>query len=133
MIGIVMVGHERIASEMQQALEHVVGEQPMVAAVDATADLSPDQLNELLRNRIRACDTGKGVLLLADMFGGTPCNVAMGCLSENVEVVSGFNLPLLIKAAILRKQIDKPGELAMRVVEAGRQYMSVAPRFEKDK
>jgi len=130
MIGIVLIGHARIASEMLEALQYVVGEQPLMAALDVTSDYSPESLTERLMTKVRNCDVGQGVLLLADMFGGTPCNVAMGCLQAGqVEVVSGFNLPLLIKAATLRRHVRSVSELAQQVVRAGRQYIQVAPNI----
>ena len=130
MIGLVLIGHTRIASEMKRALEFVVGEQVLMEAVDATEDMTPESLAEKLHQKIRSCDIGKGVLVLADMFGGTPCNVAMGALEPGrVEVVSGFNLPLLIKAVSMRTQVAGVSELANHVVRAGRQYIQVAPKI----
>ncbi len=130
MIGIVLIGHARIAGEMLEALQYVVGEQPLMAVVDVTDDCTPEQLGERLQAKIHSCNVGQGVLLLADMFGGTPCNVAMGCLQAgHIEVVSGFNLPLLIKAAALRQHVASVPELAQQVVRAGRQYIQVAPNI----
>jgi len=131
MIGMVLIGHERIASEMLAAMEHVVGKQPLIETLDVHEGTNPDQLVEVLQAKIRACDLGDGVLLLADMFGGTPCNIAMGCLQRgSVEVVSGFNLPLLIKAATLREKLMDLSSLAERVVDSGRLYMRVAPHLK---
>ncbi len=133
MIGIVLIGHSHIASEMLVSLQYVVGEQPLMDALDVTDDSSPELIADMLMTKIRTCDVGQGVLLLADMFGGTPCNVAMGCLQAGrVEVVSGFNLPLLIKAATLRHHVDSLGELAHQVVRAGRQYIQIAPSITTD-
>lgn len=132
MIGIVLVGHERIASEMRKALEHVVGEQPLLETLDVISGDSLEGLSERLKSMVRGCDVGQGVLVLADMFGGTPCNIAMGALEVGrVEVVSGFNLPLLIKAATLRSTVHDLSELADQVVEAGRLYMRVAPHARR--
>jgi len=128
MIGIVLVGHARIASEMMAAVQFVVGEQPLMDAMDITTSSNPESLADELMTKVHNCDVGRGVLLLADMFGGTPCNVAMGCLqSGHIEVVSGFNLPLLIKAATLRHHISSVSELAQKVVKSGRQYIQAAP------
>ncbi len=128
MIGLVLIGHSHIASEMLIALQHVVGEQPLIASVNATDDSSPEVLTALLKKKITECDVGQGVLVLADMFGGTPCNVAMGCLQAGcVDVVSGFNLPLLIKATTLRHREKSLSVLAKQVVKAGRQYIQQAP------
>jgi len=130
MIGIVLIGHAGIASEMLQALQYVVGEQPLMDALDVSSDTSVESLSDRLAAKINNCDVGQGVLLLADMFGGTPCNVAMGFLqSGRFEVVSGFNLPLLIKAATLRHHVNNVAELAQQVVRAGRQYIQVAPNI----
>ena len=127
MIGIVLIGHAHICSEMRIALEHVVGEQPLVEVLDVLDNGNLELLSSTMKSKIRACDVGQGVLVLADMFGGTPCNVAMGCLqADRVEVISGFNLPLLIKAATLRKSEKNLTVLAQKVLEAGRQYMRVS-------
>lgn len=72
MIGIVLIGHAHIASEMRRALEHVVGEQPLVEALDILDNGNLDKLSTALQGKIRSCDVGQGVLVLADMFGGTP-------------------------------------------------------------
>jgi len=128
MIGIVLIGHACIASEMLKALEYVVGEQPLIDVIDVVTGQPPELLSRTLEARIRACDIGDGVLVLADMFGGTPCNVAMGALAKgHVEVVSGFNLPLLVKAATLRSSANDLAAFAEQVVEAGRMYMRIAP------
>ncbi|MDQ6996239.1 MAG: PTS sugar transporter subunit IIA [Mariprofundus sp.] len=125
-----LIGHARIASEMLEALQYVVGEQPLMEAIDVTRDCSPESLSDRLAAKIQNCDVGQGVLLLADMFGGTPCNVAMGYLQAGrIEVVSGFNLPLLIKAATLRQQVISLPELAQKVVKSGQQYIQVAPNI----
>ena len=127
MIGIVLIGHGHVCSEMLAALEHVVGKQPLVEVLDVLDNSDLGMLSATMRSRVRACDVGQGVLVLADMFGGTPCNIAMGCLQAGrVEVISGFNLPLLIKAATLRKSENHLPALAQQVLEAGRLYMRVS-------
>ncbi len=130
MIGIVLIGHAHIASEMILAVEHVLGEQPLLKALDAPDSDQPEQLRDELVSLIRQCDTGHGVLLMADMFGGTPCNVAMSCLNEcHVEILSGFNLPALIKAVSLRRTMHSLPELAAKVVLSGQQYICRASDF----
>jgi len=127
MIGIVLIGHAHIASEMLIALQHVVGDEPLIDSMDVSADSNPDMLPEVLKAKIQACDVGDGVLLLADMFGGTPCNIAMGCLQVGrIEAISGFNLPLLIKAATLRHQEQNLAALVEQVVTSGRRYIQRA-------
>jgi len=126
-----MISHAHIASQMKAALEHILGEQPLIGAVDITDESSTGMLANQLEAEIRACNVGDGVLVLADMFGGTPCNIAMGCLNPgHVEVVSGFNLPLLIKAASKRDQALSVSKLASLVVNAGRQYICTASDFQ---
>lgn len=127
MIGIVLIGHSHIASEMLISLQHVVGEEPLIASVDVSEHCDIEAVATVLNRKIQACDVGKGVLLLADMFGGTPCNIAMGCLKPgSVEVISGFNLPLLIKATSLRHHEKDLRALAEQVVTSGRQYIQRA-------
>jgi PTS system mannose-specific IIA component len=127
MIGIVLIGHEHIASEMLAALEHVLGRQSLIQAIDVPRDHPPEMLRQHLDEAIRSCNAGAGVLVLADMFGGTPCNAALAMLRPGeVEVVSGMNMPALIKAATLRQQAIAVTELAARVAEAGRRYICVA-------
>jgi len=127
MIGIILIGHNCIASEMLAATEHVVGEQPLMQALDVSSDSDPEAVRKSLLSKIKACDVGQGVLLLADMFGGTPCNIAMACFEAgSIEVISGFNLPLLIKAATLRSSENNLTVLADKVLQSGRQYMCLA-------
>lgn len=130
MIGIIVIGHDRIASELCKAAEHVLGKQPLLAALDATDSNHPELLNRQLLNLIRTTDVGKGVLILADMFGGTPCNVAVSHLKPGrIELISGANLPALIKAASLRQRTDDLVELAKAVVVGGQQYICLASDF----
>ena len=127
MIGIVLIGHEHIASEMLAALEHVLGRQSLIQALDVARDHPPEALQQRLSEAVRSCNAGSGVLVLADMFGGTPCNAALAALRPGeVEVVSGMNMPALIKAASLRQQAMGVTELAEQVAEAGRRYICVA-------
>ncbi|MDP2700309.1 PTS sugar transporter subunit IIA [Thalassospira sp.] len=129
MIGMVLVTHGDLAREFVAALEHVVGPQENIAVVC----IGPDDDMEKRRADILACvgkvDTGKGVVLLTDMFGGTPSNLAISIMEQaHVEVIAGVNLPLLIKLASVR--ID--GTLTESVnaaQEAGRKYINVASRL----
>lgn len=123
MIGMVLIGHGRIASEMVAGIEHVLGKQPLLRAVDVQADDDLARTRQKLQHALAGADTGDGVLLLADMFGGTPCNIALDCMRENMEVISGFNLPLLIKAASMRRTERNLKTLARAVVQAGQNYI----------
>jgi len=128
MIGMVIVGHGRVASEMKHAVEHVLGAQACLETLDVLSSTHVEALEQQLQASLERCNQGKGVLMLADMFGGTPCNIALRCMRAGVyEVVSGFNLPALMRAATQRgtPDVDVHG-LAQDVVKAGAQYMCVA-------
>ncbi len=129
MIGVVLVTHGRLAQEFIAALEHVVGPQQNMAAVCIGPDDDMEQRRREIVASVAAVDGGQGVVLLTDMFGGTPSNLAISVLDQGrVEVVAGVNLPMLIKLASLRG--DKP--LATVIAEAqraGRKYISVASQL----
>ena len=129
MIGMVLVTHGRLAEELIGALEHVVGPQEAVE----TICIGPDDDMEMRRAEILESagkvDSGNGVVLLTDMFGGTPSNLAISIMDKaNVEVIAGVNLPLLIKLASVRT--SEP--LAKAVSEAqiaGRKYINIASQL----
>ena len=126
MIGLVLVTHGRLAEEFIAALEHVVGPQQQTVAISIGAEDDMEQQRENVLAAIRDVDTGSGVILLTDMFGGTPSNLAISFLEQaNVEVVAGVNLPMLIKIASVR-ETTALGEVAEAAMEAGRKYISVA-------
>jgi PTS system mannose-specific IIA component len=124
MIGIVLVTHGNLAREFLVALEHVIGPQQCMSAVCIGPD---DDMNrrraEILEN-VRACDTGEGTIVLTDLFGGTPSNLAISIMEHGrIEVLAGVNLPLLVKLASVR---NRPiGEAALLAQEAGRKYIAV--------
>lgn len=126
MIGIVIVTHGGLAGEFRAALEHVVGPQLLLE----TVQIGPEDDMELRRADIlaavRRVEQGEGVVVLTDMFGGTPSNLAISVMNEaKVEVIAGVNLPMLIKLASVRTDValDKAVDLAK---ESGRKYISVA-------
>jgi PTS system mannose-specific IIA component len=129
MIGLVLVTHGRLAAEFVSALEHVVGPQRNVAAVC----IGPEDDMEMRRNEILAavarCDTGSGVVVLTDMFGGTPSNLAISIMDRaRIEVIAGVNLPMLIKLASVRN--TEPLAAAVQAArEAGRKYINVASQL----
>ena len=132
MIGMVLVTHGRLAEELKLAMEHVVG--PQTAA--ATVCIGPEDDMESRRRDIRDCiasvDQGDGVVLLTDMFGGTPSNLAISLLEiGRVEVVAGLNLPMLVKLARIRKDyvLEKAATAAQ---DAGRKYINVASQILGD-
>ncbi len=132
MIGMVIVAHGGLAHELLAATIHVVGPQSGVVSVSTAPedDLSAKQAE--IFAAIDAVDKGDGVIVITDMFGGTPCNLAIGCSGRNgVEVIYGANLPLLVKLAKLR---DRPmAEAADQAIEAGRKYIDTASRMLRAK
>lgn len=126
MIGLVVVTHGRLAEEFLSAAEHVVGPQQGVRAVS----IGPDDDMEKRRNDIleaaREVDSGEGVIILTDMFGGTPSNLAISIMEKaNAEVVAGVNLPMLIKLASVREEDDLAAAVKA-AHDAGRKYINVA-------
>jgi PTS system mannose-specific IIA component len=107
MIGVVVVTHGQLATELLNAAETIVGDLPRFAAVSiGWHDDTEDARNEIAQ-AIARVDDGAGVLVLTDMFGGTASNLAMSCLAQGkVEVITGVNLPMLIKLANLPEQLD---------------------------
>lgn len=126
MIGIVLVTHGRLAAEFRSALEHVVGPQEYCE----TVCIGPDDDMEVRRNDIlaavTAADSGEGVVMLTDMFGGTPSNLAISVMQDRqIEVIAGVNLPMLVKLARVRKQKTMV-ESVREAQDAGRKYINVA-------
>ena len=126
MIGLVIVTHGRLAEEFIFAMEHVVGPQSAVAAICIGPE---DDMEKRRRDILAACgevDSGSGVILLTDMFGGTPSNLAISVMEQTkAEVIAGLNLPMLIKLASVRQREDLQACVA-HAQEAGRKYISVA-------
>jgi PTS system mannose-specific IIA component len=128
MIGLVIVTHGRLAEEFLYAMEHVVGPQAAVAAICIGPD---DDMERRRRDIFKACeqvDMGQGVILLTDMFGGTPSNLAISVMEQTkAEVIAGLNLPMLIKLASVRGR-ESLATCVAHAQEAGRKYISVGDR-----
>jgi PTS system mannose-specific IIA component len=132
MIGIVLVTHGRLAAEFIAALEHVVGAQAQIAAICIGADDDMEQRRQDILSSIGAVDSGDGAVLLTDMFGGTPSNLAISVMDRaKVEVIAGINLPMLIKLASLR-QTETLERAVIGAQEAGRKYINVASQLLAD-
>lgn len=128
MIGLVIVTHGRLAAEFVAAMEHVVGKQLQVRAVAIGADDDMEERRNEIADAVGAVESGEGVILLTDMFGGTPSNLAISLLGKgNVEVIAGINLPILIKLASIREAMPL-AEAVVAAQEAGRRYINVASR-----
>ncbi len=129
MIGMVLVTHGRLAVELVSAMEHVVGPQANVAVVC----IGPEDDMELRRQEIVSCvgqvDAGEGVVVLTDMFGGTPSNLAISIMDQGkIEIIAGVNLPMLVKLATVRASESLEAAVAS-AQEAGRKYINVASRL----
>ena len=126
MIGLVLVTHGRLAEEFVAATEHVVGRQLNTRAVCIGADDDMEVRRKDILAAISEVDDGHGVILLTDMFGGTPSNLAISVMDQaRVEVVAGMNLPMLIKLASVRGENNLSEAVAL-AQEAGRKYINVA-------
>jgi mannose PTS system EIIA component len=126
MIGLILVTHGRLAEEFLVALEHVVGPQKNVATVCIGPRDDMESRRKEIAAGIKAVDTGSGVIILTDLFGGTPSNLSISLLdSGHVEVIAGVNLPMLIRLDSARKNMNVR-EAVAAAREAGRKYISVA-------
>ena len=126
MIGLVLVTHGRLASEFVTAMEHVVGPQTQIEAIAIGPDDDMEARRADIAKAIAKVEVGKGVILLTDLFGGTPSNLAISLLERGrVEVIAGINLPMLIRLASARKTM-KVIDAVAAAREAGRKYISVA-------
>ena len=126
MIGLVLVTHGRLALEFIHAMEHVVGKQSQIEAVCIGPDDKMDARRADIAAAIARVNVGPGVIILTDMFGGTPSNLAISLLQEGqVEVVAGLNLPMLVKLARIRKD-NALLKCATTAQDAGRKYINIA-------
>jgi PTS system mannose-specific IIA component len=128
MIGLILVTHGRLAAEFLLATEHVVGPQPQVEAICIAADDDMEVRRADIAAAMRRCDTGQGVIMLTDMFGGTPSNLAISLMAPGVEVIAGVNLPMLIKLASVRRTMKLAAAVEMAQA-AGRKYIAVASQM----
>ncbi|KHL26190.1 PTS fructose transporter subunit IIA [Croceibacterium mercuriale] len=129
MIGIILVTHGRLADEFVHAMEHVVGPQVDVATVCIGPSDDMEQRRKDIARAIKAVDSGNGVVLLTDLFGGTPSNLAISLLQRGkTEVIAGINLPMLIRLAGARKDMTLSAA-ASAARDAGRNYITVASEF----
>jgi PTS system mannose-specific IIA component len=126
MIGVVIVAHGGLAGEFRATLEHVVGRQEKLEAFSIGPEDDVEQRRLELIEAVRRVDAGAGVVVLTDMFGGTPSNLAISVMGETgAEVLAGINLPMLIKLASVRKEA-KLADAVRAAKEAGRKYISIA-------
>ena len=126
MIGLVLVTHGRLADEFKSAMEHVVGPQPLVKTVCIGPEDDMEARRREIIDALAAVDVGDGVILLTDMFGGTPSNLAISVMSQRrVEVIAGINLPMLIKLASVRVKMSLMDSVK-EAQAAARKYIRIA-------
>lgn len=129
MIGLILVTHGRLAEEFVHAMQHVVGRQEAVATVCIGPNDDMERRRKEIADAIRAVDSGTGAIILTDLFGGTPSNLAISLMDAGkVEVIAGINLPMLIRLAGARKTMDVRGAV-IAARDAGRNYITIASEF----
>ena len=129
MIGLVLVTHGGLADEFISAMEHVVGPQENTATVCIGPDDNMERRRADIQKAVGSVETGEGVIILTDMFGGTPSNLAISIMeSKSIEVIAGVNLPMLVKLASIRGTMNLQSAI-VRAQEAGRKYINVASQL----
>ncbi|MCB2050749.1 MAG: PTS sugar transporter subunit IIA [Novosphingobium sp.] len=129
MIGMILVTHGQLAKEFVQAMEHVVGRQESVATICIGPNDDMEKRRNEIRKAIDVVDNGQGVIVLTDLFGGTPSNLAISLMDAGrVEVIAGINLPMLIRLAGARKTMNIT-DAVMATRDAGRNYITIASEF----
>lgn len=126
MFGIIIVSHGKLAEAFISVTEHVVGHQEQIVAVGIEPEDDAGDARERILNAIKKVNTGSGVVILTDMFGGTPSNLAISVMdSDNIEVIAGVNLPMLIKLTSIRGKVTME-EAVAQAQEAAKKYINVA-------
>ena len=131
MIGVVLVSHGQLASEILRAAEIIVGKIENIVTVDIHPKMGMEEIHTAVEAAIRTVDAGKGVLLLIDMFGGTPSNIGLSFLATH-QVVTGVNLPMMIKLPMARPTMPLP-ELAKHLLEYGQRNITIPGDMLKKK
>ncbi len=129
MIGLILVTHGKLAEEFVHAMQHVVGRQDDIVTVCIGPNDDMERRRREIADAIKAVDSGKGVIVLTDLFGGTPSNLAISLMQAGkVEVIAGINLPMLIRLAGARKSLDVTAAV-VAARDAGRNYITIASEF----
>ncbi len=129
MIGLVLVTHGRLAVEFKHAVEHVVGRQEQLETVCIGPDDDMESRRDDILIAVQRADSGSGVIVLTDMFGGTPSNLAISAMAPGrIEVIAGVNLPMLIKLSKVRLS-DNMAQALKEGQDAGRKYINVASQL----
>ncbi|MEO5597000.1 MAG: PTS sugar transporter subunit IIA [Novosphingobium sp.] len=129
MIGIILVTHGKLAEEFVHAMQHVVGRQEAVATVCIGPNDDMERRRREIADAIKAVDGGEGAIVLTDLFGGTPSNLAISLMQAGkIEVIAGINLPMLIRLAGARKTMGVT-QAAVAARDAGRSYITIASEY----
>lgn len=132
MVGVILVAHCNLAHELVAVLESIVGKVEQLQPIVFASDFTPDTAHKKISTAIKKNNTGDGVLILTDMFGGTPSNISLSFLEENmVEVVTGVNLPMLIRMITLRNNKLTLAELAADLQSYGKRNICIASELLK--
>jgi PTS system mannose-specific IIA component len=127
MVGLVVATHGRLAAELVATAEQIVGQVQAITTVSLEPGASPSEIREKMRDAVRAVDQGDGVIIMADLFGGTPCKESlMLCKSGNLEVLAGINLPMLLKANSLRAEAMPLSDLAHALTQYAQRNITCA-------
>jgi PTS system mannose-specific IIA component len=127
MIGLVVATHGRLAEELISTAEQIVGKLEAVAACSIEPGASPDDIRDQVKAAVASVDSGDGVIVMADLFGGTPCNQSLSlCGKHDLEVLTGVNLPMLLKASSLRAEAPVLAEMASALAEYGQKNITRA-------
>ena len=133
MVGLVVAAHGRLAEELVTTAESIVGSLHPVATVRIEPGTAPEAIREQVRRAVASVDTGTGVLVLADLFGGTPCRESlMLCGQRDLEVVAGVNLPLIIKASSVRNADVPLADMAHALAQYGQKTITCASDLVRD-
>ena len=126
MIGVVLVTHGNLATELVNVMEHVVGPQDQLTTITIDPDDDMEKRREDILNSVQFVDKGLGVIILTDMFGGTPSNLAISIMEQaKIDIIAGVNLPMLIKLASVRST-ETISDAVAQAREAGQKYIMVA-------
>ena len=126
MIGVVLVTHGNLAKELVKVMEHVVGPQDQLTTITIDPDDDMEKRREDILNSVQFVDKGLGVIILTDMFGGTPSNLAISIMEQaKIDIIAGVNLPMLIKLASVRST-ETISDAVAQAREAGQKYIMVA-------
>ena len=129
MIGVVLVTHGNLATELVKVMEHVVGPQDQLTTITIEPDDDMEKRREDILNSVQFVDKGLGVIILTDMFGGTPSNLAISIMEQaKIDIIAGVNLPMLIKLASVRST-ETISDAVAQAREAGQKYIMVASQI----